>query len=245
MVETIVARSGRAIAGAVLALALLAGCTSVRVDSEQGAFEQLPPPDRVLVYDFATSPDDVTLDRIGAAVTQTFKGTPRTAQEQQLGRAVADALAKRLVSDIQGMGLPAERAYAAPPAQGRSVLVVGQIVSIDQGSEAERVLIGLGAGSSDVQARVQVYERINGQTIPLETLSGSSDSGYAPGAAETMGVGALTGHLLVSGVITASSQVANQTLGANVEAEAGRLADKVAGKLQPLFVAQGWIAPGS
>ena len=33
-----------------------------------------------------------------------------------------------------------------------------------------------------------------------------------PGAAETMGVGALPGHLLVSAAITAGSQVANQTL---------------------------------
>lgn len=56
-----------------------------------------------------------------------------------------------------------------------------------------------------------------------------------------MGVGALTGHLLVSAAITAGSQVANQTLSANVDSEAGRLADK----LKALFATQGWIAAGS
>lgn len=66
-----------------------------------------------------------------------------------------------------------------------------------------------------------------------------------PGAAETLGVGGLTGHLLVSAAITAGSQVANQTLSANVDSEAGRLADKVSDQLKSLFVAQGWIASGS
>ena len=36
--------------------------------------------------------------------------------------------------------------------------------------------------------------------------------------------------------------VSGRTLSANVDSEAGRLADKVADQLKSLFVAQGWIA---
>jgi Domain of unknown function (DUF4410) len=237
-------RSGP-VAAMSLTLLLLAGCTSVSVDREVGAMEQLPPPDRVLVYNFAVTPQEVQLDAVGSAITQTFDGTADSQQEQQVGHAVANALAKRLVSDIQNMGLYAERAAGPVPPAGIDVLILGQLVSIDQGNAAERMVIGLGAGRSDVEAHVQVYQSASGRRIPIETMSGTAKSTLMPGAAETMGVGALTGHLLVSAAITAGSQVANQTLSANVDSEAGRLADKVSDQLKSLFVAQGWIVSGS
>jgi hypothetical protein len=100
------------IAAISLTLLLLAGCTSVQVNREVGAMEQLPPPDRVLVYNFAVTPQEVQLDAVGSAITQTFDGTADSQQEQQVGQAVANALAKHLVSDIQNMGLYAERGGA-------------------------------------------------------------------------------------------------------------------------------------
>jgi hypothetical protein len=228
-----------------LSLTLLAACTSVSVDREVGAMEQLPPPDRVLVYNFAVTPQEVQLDAVGSAITSTLDGTADSQQEQQIGHKVADALAKRLVSDIQNMGLDAERASGPLPSAGTDLLILGQLVSIDQGNEAERVIIGLGAGRSDVEARVQVYQSTSDKRIPVETLEGTAKSSLMPGAAETLGVGGLTGHLLVSVAITAGSQVANQTLSANVESEAGRLADSISDQLESLFMAQGWIAPAS
>ena len=236
---------GGPVAALSLTLLLLAGCTSVQVNPEVGAMEQLPPPDRVLVYNFAVTPQEVQLDAVGSAITQTFDGTADSQQEQQVGHAVANALAKRLVSDIQNMGLYAERAAGPVPPTGIDVLILGQLVSIDEGNAAERMVIGLGAGRSDVEAHVQVYQSASGRRIPIETMSGTAKSTLMPGAAETMGVGALTGHLLVSAAITAGSQVANQTLSANVDSEAGRLADKVSDQLKSLFVAQGWIVSGS
>jgi uncharacterized protein DUF4410 len=238
------ARSGR-VAALLLMFLLLAGCTSVLVNPEVGAMEQLPPPDRVLVYNFAVTPQEIQLDAVGSAITRTFDGTADSQQEQQVGHAVANALAKRLVSDIQDMGLYAERASGPVPPTGVDVLILGQLVSIDEGNAAERMIIGLGAGRSDVEAHVQVYQSTSGRQIAIESMSGTAKSSLMPGAAETMGVGALTGHLLVSAAITAGSQVANQTLSANVDSEAGRLADKVSDQLKSLFIQQGWIVPGA
>lgn len=224
---------------------LLPACTSVTVDPQAGAGEQLSRPDRVLVYNFAVTPQEVQLDAVGSAITTTFDGTADSQQEQQVGHAVADALAKHLVQRINGMGLMAQRASSPVAPTGTDLLILGQLVSIDEGSAAERMVIGLGAGRSQVEAHVQVYESSAGRTIPIETMQGTAKSSLMPGAAETMGVGALTGHLLVSAAITAGSQVANQTLSANVDSEAGNLADKVADQLQGLFVQQGWIASAS
>jgi hypothetical protein len=227
----------------VLSFTFLAACTSVSVDHYVGAMEQLPSsPDRVLVYNFAVTPQEVQLDEVGSAITSMLDGTADSQQEVQVGHAVADALAKRLVSNIQNMGLNAERASGPTPSAGTDVLILGQLVSIDQGNEAERVIIGLGAGRSDVEARVQVYESTADRRIPIETMQGTAKSSLMPGATETLGVSGLTGHLLVSAANTAASQVDNQTLSANVDLEAGRLADKVSDQLKSLFMAQGWIA---
>ena len=234
--------AGSRLVVATAMLALVGACTSVEVTPEVGASETLSRPDRVLVYNFAVTPQEVQLDAIGSAITNSIDGTADSVQEQQVGHAVANALAKHLVSSINGMGLVAVRASGPVPPAGTDLLIMGQLVSIDEGSAAERMIIGLGAGRSQVQAHVQVYESVAGRTIPIESMTGSAKSSLMPGAAETMGVGAITGHLLVSTAITAGSQIANQTLSANVDSEAGRLGDKIASQLKALFVQQGWIA---
>ncbi len=128
---------GGRVAALSLTLLLLAGCTSVSVNPEVGAMEQLPPPNRVLVYNFAVTPQEVQLDAVGSAITSTLDGTADSQQEQQVGHAVANALAKHLVSAIQNMGLYAERAEGPVPPTGIDVLILGQLVSIDEGNAAD------------------------------------------------------------------------------------------------------------
>lgn len=229
---------------AFLTAALLTACTSVSVAPEAGANEQLGRPDRMLVYTFAVTPKEIQLDAVGSAIARNLDGTADSEQEKDVGHAVANALAKHLVSAINGMGLYAMHATGPVPAAGTDLLIMGQLVSIDEGSAAERMIIGLGAGRSQVEAHAQIYESVAGRTIAIESMTGTAKSSLMPGAAETMGIGAITGHLLVSTAVTAVSQVANQTLSANVEAEAGRLGDKLANQLKNLFIQQGWIAGG-
>lgn len=227
---------------ALLSTTLVSACTSVSVAPEAGAMQQLRRPDRVLVYTFAVTPEEIQLDAVGSAIARNLDGTADSEQEKEVGRAVANALAKHLVSTINDMGLYAQRASGPVPPEGIDLLIMGQLVSIDEGSAAERMIIGLGAGRSQVEAHAQIYESGAGKTIAVESMTGTAKSSLMPGAAETMGIGAITGHLLVSTAITAASQGVNQTLSANVEAEAGRLGDKLADQLKNLFIQQGWIA---
>jgi len=223
------------------AVLLTAGCTStIVVDEFQG--DGLPRPDRVLVYDFATSGGEIRLDRgLDAALVAAAHGEPRGQLERELGRKVADAIAEHLVMELRGMGLPAQRARGHASPSGRSIVVEGQIVSIDEGSRAERVIIGLGAGHSLVETHVRVYETAYGSELTLLDLRIEAESGKTPGAAETLGLGAATGHLVVSGSVTAVQAVGNETLGATVDADAVRTARQLAAKLRPVFEHQGWI----
>jgi hypothetical protein len=105
------------------------------------------------------------------------------------------------------------------------------------------VVIGLGAGRSDVRTAVQVAELIPEGRRLVESFEVDAKSGRKPGAAETMGVGAAAGHVAVSAAVTAAGTVAAEAFGDNVEADAERTAAKIATLLHSLFMRQGWITP--
>src|SRR5215213_5640381 len=198
-------RIGRraASAGALGALALaLSACT--QGSSQIEAAGPMPRPQLVVVQNFAVAPGEVQLDPgLSGMIDETLRGNsgaPRTAQKLQVGRQTADALADKLVVQIRDLGFQAQRGNALPPGVATGLVLSGQFVSIDQGNRVERVAIGLGAGRSDVRVRAQVLD-VGPQGRRLaEEIEVDAKSGLTPGMAETMGAGALTGHLLVSAV---------------------------------------------
>ena len=231
----------------VVVMAIAVGCAPTNVQQQGTTLTQLPRPDLVMVYDFAVSPDEVKLDTgLSAELMQKYqqhKGTSPTAQEIKLGHKVAEAVADELVKKIRSYGLWAERGFGYPYGKGKVLMVKGQFVSIDQGNRTERVAVGLGAGRSDVQANVQVYELTPQGLKEVDTLRGEAKSSYKPGMAEMMGVGAVAGHLLMSTVVSGAVAGATEMTSATVEADGKRLADKIAVELGNFFVNQAWISP--
>ena len=227
-------------------IGLFTGCASTSVTSQSEYEGYLPKPKQVLVYNFAVSPDEVTLDSgIGADIQGLVeKAAPRTDQERAIGRQVADALANHLVTEIQALGLPASRASGPAPADGNNTLEIkGQFISINEGDQTERVVIGLGLGRTDVKTMTQVYERRNGTNFLVNQFGINARSGDKPGAAETMGAGAVAGHLVVSAVVSSGTAVGSEAFSANVDADAARTAKKITTQLKDLFLTQGWIQP--
>jgi hypothetical protein len=146
---------------------------------------------------------EVQLDQgISAGIDRTLgiagsSPSPR-AEELAAGHQVAVALADKLVIEIRDLGFQAQRGTTLPPGVQNGLLVTGQFLAVDQGSEAKRVAIGLGAGRSDVRVQAQVFEVTpHGQRL-AEEIEVDARSGLPPGMAETMGLGALAHHLLVS-----------------------------------------------
>jgi Domain of unknown function (DUF4410) len=243
-------RSAAAAARAALGMLACSGlifvgaCTSTESQVETGG-QMLPRPAVVVVDSFAISPTEVTLNEgLTGEVKSIVSGrsTPRSQQELQVGHQVADAIADNLVTEIRDMGLPAQRGRGLPSGVRNAVLISGQLVSIDEGNEAERVAIGFGAGRSDVRAQVQVLELTPDSTKLIDTIEVDAKSGLTPGMAETMGAGALTGHLLVSTLVSGGVQVATQTMSDTVVADADRAAKGIAKQLSSLFTQQGWFA---
>jgi Domain of unknown function (DUF4410) len=237
--------SARFIANAVVfaGLAFVAACTSSQSQMET-AGEMMPRPQVVVVDTFAVSPDEVTLgEGLSTEIEEAIKarrGTSRTQQELQAGHQVANAIADKLVVEIQDMGLNAQRGSAVPAGTQNALLIKGQLVSIDEGNRTERLIIGLGAGRSDVRTQVQVYEVTPTGSRLVDTIEVDAKSGLTPGMAETMGVGGLTGHLVVATVVSGGVHVADEAVGANVVADADRASKGIAKQLSAMFAQEGW-----
>ena len=234
----------------LLTLTLIAGCAPTTVQVTNESTGAMPRPDHILVYDFAVSPDEVKLDTgLSAKLMDDYKhlqsGSARTAEELKIGHTVAGVVAGELVKRIQSYGLFAERAMGATTPKGKTLIVKGQFLSIDEGNRTERVVIGFGAGRTDVQANVQVFELTSDGRKELESLQASGKSATKPGMAEMMGIGALTHHLLTSTLISGGVSAAGEMKFETVEADGRRLADKIAAKLGQYFVSQGWIPAGA
>jgi len=223
---------------------VLAACAPTQVQVVSESYVMLPRPNMVLVYNFAASPEEVQLDQgLSAVVTDAVKGTPRTVEELAVGRATADALAKELVTEIQKLGLPVQRASGTKPSSGNILEISGQFISIsiDQGNRTERVVVGFGAGRTDVKAKTQVFDARGGQRKLMAQFETDAKSGYKPGMLETAGAGAAAGHLATSAAASTVLAGASETFTATVEADAKRAAKQIAKQLANYFVYQGWI----
>lgn len=216
----------------MIGVLLLAACTSAETTSS--ASQTLPAPDVVVVQVFAVSPDEVKLDAgLSAEIQQSMKGVSRTAQEQQAGQQVAEAIAYKLAAHISDLGLPAQVGVIAPAGAQRPLIISGQLVSIDEGNRTERMVIGLGLGRSDVRALAQVHAA--GVTQPVLQIQVDAKSGLKPGVVTAAPMG------LAAVAVNATLGVVSEAASADVVADADRAAAGLSKQLASYFGQQGWI----
>lgn len=225
----------------IVALAVLSGCASSKVtQSESHATgEAIPRPDRIIVYDFAASPDDVDAT---AWITGRYghRETPQTAEEIALGRELAARVSEILVERISRLGIPAERAAgSAPPAIG-DILITGQFVTVDEGSRAGRVLIGFGAGAGELRTHVEGYlvEETGHRLLGSREIK--SEGGKTPGMAVPV-IGSLAMQSPVGLVVGGVMNIAKESGPETIQDAADRTAREIASELKIAFEREGWI----
>lgn len=228
----------------ILAVTLtLCACSQAKMQTSEAYLgPSLARPDRVVVSYFSIASDQVKLDQgVGARVTRAANDQPQDELALRAAKDTQAALAERIVEQLNKYGLPAELSSEGA-AYPRSVLVQGQIVGIDQGNRTRRMLVGLGAGKSSVSADAQIYYATN--VAPprfMMAFEGSADSGHMPGAAETMGAGAVAQRATTSAVLTGATHAGAETHRATDTAEADKLGDGIALRIGQFAVDQGWI----
>lgn len=223
---------------AALGLALALGCASSSVTSARYVGDEpLPRPGVLLIYDFAVNPADVVVDTFGPE----FAGGPgQPGERAEFGRAVARSLSEQLVSKLRKRGIRAERAFAPRVPPPNALILKGQFLSVDEGDRVTRMVIGLGAGGSELLARVQVYQATETGLRRIAEAEAEAKSSKAPRMAPAVAAGASAARAATSAVIGGGMNVKTE-MGGGLEADAGRLAEKIAERAEAFYRRQGWL----
>ncbi len=225
-------------------LLTLGACSLSAIQAEQASDRPLSTPERIVVYDFAFAPDQIRFDRgLDPEVSDLLKVKLRSAQEHQAGRAFASILSSHLVDGIFRLGMVAERSARAHRAEPNTLLIRGQILSVDRGAQGERMSIGLSSRRSTVKAHVQVIEVLPDRQLAAVGLDATARHGQEPRRGQVVGVGAVAGRLLMSTTISVSSNRTSNPTGAHIDVDARRVATKLTRELSRFFSEQGWTEP--
>jgi Domain of unknown function (DUF4410) len=237
---------------------VVAGCASTTIMERKtyGGNERLPRPRKIVVYDFAATPEDIPSNDPLAELYEKPE-RPQTAGEISLGRKLGAEIAGELVRGIRELGLPAREVKTGnQPARG-DLMIRGAFVSIKEGSRIKRVLLGFGAGAGELKTLVEIYEMTAEGPRPLVSEEIRAKGGKMPGMLFAVAAAVATGPagLAVSPAATAGAagtvgQAAAVSGGVNVAKELGpesleaavkRTADEIKEALARIFRKHGWI----
>ena len=225
----------------VLVAALAIGCASTTVtqrDEYQGA--RLPKPERILVYNFAATQADIPTWAVGAA-RYTGQEPVQDAKQLEAGRQLGKQVAQELVTEIHGMGLPAQVADASTPLEVGDYALVGYFESVNEGSAVERVALGFGAGAASMKTRVEGYQMTASGVRRLGGAEVDSGGGKGPGLAVPLAVTIATANpigLVVGGAVKAGTELSGYS---TIEGTSKRTAKEISTQLREAFERQGWI----
>ncbi len=222
-------------------LAAFIGCASAKVTRQAPLVSgRIPRPTRILVHDFVSTAAEVPRDSAMAREFTVYE-TPKTAEQIQAGRDLGDEIATMLVAQIRGMGMPAVRATAAAQPGLNDIVYRGYLVSIEEGSAAKRVGIGFGAGASELQAVVEVFQMTKQGLRKLGSGEVQAGGSKTPGAA--MGAVALIATANPVGLIVSTGMKIHgeKTGKSKVEGRAEATAKEIADVIRKRFQEQGWI----
>ncbi|HSA79795.1 MAG TPA: DUF4410 domain-containing protein [Geminicoccaceae bacterium] len=177
---------------------------------------------------------------IGFAAELASAGTP-TAEQLEVSRKLGAEVARELVAELQGLGLPAVGATGQPAPQVDDVVLRGHLVSVQEGSASKRVLLGVGAGAAELHTAVEGYQMTPQRLRPLGRGEIQSGGGDMPGMVAPLAVVAATANpigLVVGGVVKATGEATGSE---TIEGAAKRTAKETAAEIQKAAEEQGWI----
>ena len=225
----------------LFAVLVVAGCasSSVTANRSYAVDETIARPNRILVYDFAATPDDVAAYSVTAGRYARHK-TPQTAEEVERGRALGAQVAEALVAEIRSMGLPAIRAAGRPAPQMGDMVISGEFVSIEWGSRGMRMLIGFGSGRTELKTVVEGYLMTDQGLRPLKSREIEARGGSMPGLLVPIAVTAAAANP-VGLIVVSVALLARETGQETMTSTARRTASEIAGELRTEFKQLGWL----
>ena len=202
---------------AAFGASLLCSCASISVKNVGGgsSTKAVQKPAHFYVAPFSIAGADI-------------KEHPMRKHPGALGTEAQELLAQSLVAELnKSLGPASLVAAGTPPPSGW--LITGQFTRLNEGSRILRMAIGLGAGGTKMETKVDVRNLPSG--APFLDFSTSGGSGAQPGAA--------TNPIPFSSAPTALMASQN-----GVTDDAARTARMIVATVADYMVKKGWLAPG-
>jgi hypothetical protein len=229
-----------AMVACVFALIMISGCASTKVvDREQLVTGPLPRPGNIWVYDFAATASEVPAN--SALAGEDLDTTPQTPEQIAAGMKLGNQIATELVAQINAMGMPAQEASMQTQPQINDIVIRGYLLSVKQGSTAERVVIGFGAGASSLSTMVEGFQMTPDglRKLGFGTVDagGNKSPGMVLGVATFLATKNPAGLIINAGVQTYGEASGND----EVTGRAKATAKQIAAVLKRRFTDQGWL----
>ena len=229
----------------MVCIAALAGCASAQVTQQA---QQQPVdynrPSQIVVYPFAADASEVTLNQsIVQRVYRNASGSDQNAQQLQIARDTAQAICEQVASDLSTNGYNAVCTKRGTFVAGANLLLIdGALTNISEGNRLRRLVIGFGAGSSVLDAKVTMYQRVNGNLNQVLAFDTHADSGKMPGAAVMAPVGVAAGAGTAAVVGTNAAMGGAKTYGSSTKNLAKKTSDQIVKAVVDYTVQNGWRA---
>lgn len=239
-------RNAKRLAGTALVMGslLLSGWASADTGTIQTNAAPLVRAEVIYVYSFDATSSQVKMDTgMGQELKTAMSGESSAQKQSETAMDAREQVADEIVHKLQSMGLHAVRVDGPVPANQSALIVEGNFQTIDEGKRRRRILIGLGAGKSEVGASVQIlYKPAEGAPMLLQSFSADADSGHMPGVAETAGVGAAADHVATAAATGASLHGASEVKQDSVSGDAKKLGGSIARQIAAACASNGWIS---
>jgi Domain of unknown function (DUF4410) len=230
---------------ALLALTTF-GCAGAQVTQQSSAAPiSATPPTAVVIYPFAASASDVSLNSsIFQVAYRNMSGEDQSDSQLQIARQTAENICVQVAANLTQKGISTTCLQRGVPPTGSNVLILdGQFTDISEGNRLRRMVIGLGAGQSKVDAVVQVIQKTDQGTTEILDFATSADSGYMPGAGITGPAGAAAGGAAAAatlGVNLAAGGVKNVTSSTGYLVQ--KTTDQIVQQVINYYNRQGWMS---
>jgi len=223
------------LAGCLAGALLVSGCAGAHISSQQTKLpgQDIAKPGRVIVHDFAGTA--TSLPPNSPIVPAAARSVPSSQEAAVQGSRLGAKVAKYLIDDLNRMGIHAVPAGPGSVPRTGDVVIQGAFVLVDAGDRLKRVMIGFGAGASELKTVSGMFLAVGGNLVPLTSAEIESQGSKMPGMAVSLGY-ATVSSLAISGLSSVYSEAGPESLNGAAERTANKIATHVLGE----YARRGW-----
>jgi hypothetical protein len=190
----------------------------------------LQKPSKILIYDLAVD-TDIRVDKV-----QRLRPRHVISGDEKpdvIAKNSQSTFSNELSTTLSKTGIPVEHVSADTAPSANSLIVQGTFASLRQGDKTERVTVGMGLGSAEVQTKIDVRLKSASEAVLLSRFQTQTTTAKNVGAAAPAAAGLNPAAVATKSIVTDRGKTLNSYV--------SKTADASAKEITKLMADQGWI----